>query len=162
VTKTFFRTFLIDDRTIHTFALIGHDPEMMHITWREFEDSMIKKEATLEMGSLGSSNFTLIAKFVSSQPPLFATEVGYLLWNGTSVLYTRLGDMLVVFDGDATPFLLRQVKPNDPSDHSGIKERDEEHFSPEEQYELIRECYVHEAMDNEVVAPEWGAKRKSF
>ena len=30
---------------------------------------MIKKEATLEMGSLGSSNFTLIAKFVSSQPP---------------------------------------------------------------------------------------------
>jgi hypothetical protein len=34
--------------------------------------------------------------------------------------------------------------------------------SPDEQYELIGDCYVHGFMDNEVAAPEWRAKKQTF
>lgn len=105
---------------------------------------MIKKEATFEMGSSGSSNFALAAKLFSNPKNFFVTEMGYF---GLGPLYMRPGDMVVVFDGDVTPFLLRQVKLDKHSDESNMGEREKERFSPEEQYELIGECYVHGFMN---------------
>jgi hypothetical protein len=43
-----------------------------------------------------------------------------------------------------------------------MEENTEGRFSPDEQYELIGECYVHGFMDNEVAAPEWRAKKQTF
>jgi hypothetical protein len=42
-----------------------------------------------------------------------------------------------------------------------MEENAEGLFSPDEQYELIGDCYVHGFMDNEV-APEWRAKKQTF
>ena len=58
--------------------------------------------------------------------------------------------------------MLRQIKPDPQLTNLNAEEKTKEIFSPDEQYELVGECYVHGLMDNEVVAPEWRAKEQNF
>jgi hypothetical protein len=70
--------------------------------------------------------------------------------------------VVVILNGDITPFVLRQIKPDRQLTNLNVEEKTKEIFFPDEQYELVGECYVHGLMDNEVVAPEWRAKEQSF
>lgn len=58
--------------------------------------------------------------------------------------------------------MLQQAKSDEDSVYSKVEGDTEERFSPDEQYELVGECYVHGLMNNEVVAPEWRAKERMF
>jgi hypothetical protein len=120
---------------------------------------MNSKETITGLGSTGAGYFRNIAGLVSMDRNFFMTESGYF---GMGPRYTKPGDVVVVFDGDQTPFVLRQIKSDEHTVDPNMEENTEGRFSPDEQYELIGECYVHGFMDNEVVAPEWRAKKQTF
>jgi hypothetical protein len=105
------------------------------------------------------SRYAITAQRSTRYRNFFVTKNGYF---GLGPECTKLKDLVVIFDGDTTGFLLRQIEWNDKSDDLILNEEADGRFSHNEQYVLIRECYVHGLMDNEVVTVDWGAKRQKF
>jgi hypothetical protein len=156
----FSRTLVLDYRLPSTEMWIGKPPEKeSQALWTELEHAVNSKEAITGFGSSGAENFRSAARFVSTNRNFFITESGYF---GMGPRYTKLGDVVVVFDGGKTPFVLRQIKSEEHTVDPNMEENTEGRFSPDEQYELIGECYVHGFMDNEIAAPEWRAKKQTF
>jgi hypothetical protein len=156
----FSRTLVVDYRLPSTWIFIVNPQEKeIQPNWTEFEHAMNSKETITGLGSTGAGYFRNIAGLVSMDRNFFMTESGYF---GMGPRYTKPGDVVVVFDGDQTPFVLRQIKSDEHTVDPNMEENTEGRFSPDEQYELIGECYVHGFMDNEVAAPEWRAKEQTF
>jgi hypothetical protein len=156
----FSRTLVLDYRLTSTETLVGKPREKeSQVHWTEAERAINSKETITGFGSSGADNFCLAARLISMNRNFFITESGYF---GMGPRYTKLGDVVVVFDGGKTPFMLRQIKSDEHTVDPNMEENTEGRFSPDEQYELIGECYVHGFMDNEVVAPEWRAKKQTF
>lgn len=65
---------------------------------------------------------------------MIVTEKGYL---GLVQEGTRIGDVVCVFTGGETPFVLRPLSPG----HEG-------------RFQFLRECYVHGVIDGEVINDE--------
>jgi hypothetical protein len=127
--------------------------------WTEFEHAINSKKTITSFRSSGAENFYVATGLISFDRNFFITESGYF---GMGPRYTKPGDVVVIFDGDTTPFVLRQIKFDEHTVDPNMEENAEGRFSPDEQYELIGDCYVHGFMDNEVVAPEWRAKKQTF
>ncbi|KAH8789885.1 heterokaryon incompatibility protein-domain-containing protein [Hyaloscypha sp. PMI_1271] len=156
----FSRTLVLDNRLSGTVMWIGNPSEKeSQALWTELEHAVNSKETITGFGSSGAEIFRSAARFVSTNRNFFITESGYF---GMGPRYTKLGDVVVVFDGDQTPFVLRQIKSDEHTVDPNMEENTEARFSPDEQYELVGECYVHGFMDNEVAAPEWRAKKQTF
>jgi hypothetical protein len=156
----FSRTLVLDYRLPSTEMLVGKPREKeSQAHWTEFEHAVNSKETITGFGSSGAENFCFVARIISKDRNFFITESGYF---GMGPRYTKLGDMVVVFDGGKTPFVLRQIKSDEHTVDPNMEENTEGRFSPDEQYELVGECYVHGFMDNEVAAPEWRAKKQTF
>jgi hypothetical protein len=156
----FSRTLLLDYR-LPDAAVLTENPQDKDIQahWTEFEHAINSKETITGLGSPGADYFRIIAGLVSMDRNFFMTESGYF---GMGLRYIKLGDVVVVFDGDETPFVLRQIKSDEHTVDPNMEENTGGRFSPDEQYELVGECYVHGFMDNEVAAPKWRAKKQTF
>jgi hypothetical protein len=158
INKAFARTLFLDNRTTLTTLLIGKEQDIFEL-WTLFEQFISNNEVVGETVSSGAGPFSAIARSSSVHRNFFTTNTGYF---GLGPRYTRPGDVVVIFNGDITPFVLRQIRPDRQLTNLNVEEKTKEIFSPDDQYELVGECYVHGLMDNEVVAPEWRAKEQSF
>jgi hypothetical protein len=156
----FSRTLVLDYRQTSTETWVAKPREKeSQALWTEFGHAINSKETITGFGSSGAETFCLVARIISKDRNFFITESGYF---GMGPRYTKLGDVVVVFDGGETPFVLRQIKSSEHTVDSNMEENAEGRFSPDEQYELVGECYVHGFMDNEVAAPKWRAKKQTF
>jgi hypothetical protein len=156
----FSRTLVLDYRLLETEIFnVNLQEKEIQAHWTEFEHAINSKKPITRFGSSGAENFYFAACLISVDRNFFITESGYF---GMGPRYTKPGDVVVIFDGDTTPFVLRQIKPNEHTVDPDVGGDAEGRFSPDEQYELIGDCYVHGFMDNEVVAPEWRAKKQTF
>jgi hypothetical protein len=156
----FSRTLVLDYRLPETEVFIINPQEIeIQAHWTEFEQVINSKETITRFGSSGAENFYFAACLVSLDRNFFITESGYF---GMGPRYTKPGDVVVVFYGGETPFVLRQIKSDEHTVDPNMEENTEGRFSPNEQYELTGDCYVYGSMDNEVVAPEWRAKKQTF
>jgi len=152
----FSRTLVLDYRLPKAAVFINPQDKDIQAHWIEFEQAINSKKTITRFESSVAENFHFTAHIISVNRNFFITESGYF---GMGPRYTKPGDVVVVFDGDTTPFVVRQIKSTvDPN----MEENAEGRFSPDEQYELVGECYVHGFMDNEVAAPEWRAKKQTF
>jgi Heterokaryon incompatibility protein (HET) len=158
INKAFARTLFLDNRTTLTTMFIGKEQDICEL-WTQFEQFISNNEVVGETVYSGAGPFSAIARSSSVHRNFFTTNTGYF---GLGPRYTRPGDVVVIFNGDITPFVLRQIRPDRQLTNLNVEEKTKEIYSPDEQYELVGECYVHGLMDNEVVAPEWRAKEQSF
>jgi hypothetical protein len=86
------------------------------------------------------------------------TRSGYI---GLGPKTCKVGDVIAIFDGAETPFVLRLAEK------TGSLERirnlgSEVRENMGELWEIIGECYLYGLMNNEVSRPEWDGKRRSF
>ncbi|TGO20353.1 hypothetical protein BPAE_0304g00080 [Botrytis paeoniae] len=81
---------------------------------------------------------------------------------GIGTLLVRTGDIVAIFDGFRTPFVLRPVLPDQPSRPPVYSPNKEQLFVPDEQWELVGECYLHRFMNNEVAEQKWREKSEMF
>jgi hypothetical protein len=158
ITEAFARTLFLDNRSALTTSFIGKQQDICEL-WTEFEHFVNNNGVGGESASAGAGPFSAFARPSSLLRNFFITNTGYF---GLGPRYTRQGDVAVIFNGDTTPFVLRPINPDRQLTDLKVNEKNEEVFSPDEQYELIGECYVHGLMDNEVIAPEWRAKEQCF
>ncbi|PMD16651.1 hypothetical protein NA56DRAFT_307360 [Hyaloscypha hepaticicola] len=158
INKAFARTLFLNNRSKLTTSFIGNQQDICEL-WTEFEYLVNNNEIGGESASSGAGPFSAFARISSILRNFFTTNTGHF---GLGPRYTRPGDVVVIFNGDTTPFVLHQIKPDPQLISLNVEEKTNEIFSPDEQYELVGECYVHGLMDNEVVAPEWRAKEQNF
>ena len=83
----------------------------------------------------------------------FITKSGYI---GVGPDNAMAGDVLAIFSGASTPFVLRKVELDDPGQAapSLTGKTDDQRFK------IIGNCYLHGFMNNEVARPEWDDKRQ--
>jgi hypothetical protein len=158
INKAFAHTLFLNNRTTLTTSFIGSQQDICEL-WTEFEHLANSNKVGVENASSGAGPFSAFACSSSLLRKFFTTNTGYF---GLGPRYTRPGDVVVIFNGDTTPFVLRQIKPDRQLTNLNVEEKIQDVFYTDEQYELVGECYIHGLMDNEVVAPEWRAKEQSF
>jgi hypothetical protein len=83
----------------------------------------------------------------------FVTKSGYI---GVGPNNAMAGDVVAIFSGATTPFVLRKAELDDsgqatPSLTGKLDDR---------RWKIIGSCYLHGFMDNEVASPEWQDKRQ--
>jgi len=128
-------------------------------SWAEFEHAINNKQPLVLSGNSRAERFLHTAYLAAIERSFLVTKSGYF---GIGPQYIRPGDNVVVFNGDRTPFVLRRIElENCPLDEDEERNTEGE-FCPDEQYQLIGDCYVHGFMDNEVVSPKWRAKQQTF
>ncbi|KAG4433346.1 hypothetical protein IFR05_011174 [Cadophora sp. M221] len=89
--------------------------------------------------------YTAAARAATKGRSFFVTERGYI---GLGPAGLRRGDVVVVFDGAETPFVVRSVVGGDVDvDGNGV--RDEEWKARREEWVLGGDCYLHGLMDGE-------------
>lgn len=87
------------------------------------------------------------------------TKTGHI---GVGPMLANIGHIVVIFDSFKTPYVLRPIlsdQPPRPPLYSPTKEQD---FIPDEQWEIVGECYLHGFMNNEVISRKWRAKSEMF
>jgi hypothetical protein len=81
------------------------------------------------------------------------TKSGYI---GVGPNNATTGDVVAIFSGAETPFVLRKVELDDSSQATLSL-----NGNPNEQrWRIVGTCYLHGFMDNEVASPEWDDKRQ--
>lgn len=148
LSDAFARILVMDGRIIGATI---RDPQVIPRFWAEFEHAIKHDMIVNEFGMSESEIFLGAALVFSPNRTFFVTEAGYF---GLGYQGVKPGDTVVIFDGDTTPFVLRQINPDTHSPDLDVEGNFKARLSPEEQYVLIGECYVHGLMDGEVVAPE--------
>lgn len=66
------------------------------------------------------------------------------------------GDVVAIFSGAETPFVLRKVELDDSSQAPPSLTGN----SDEERWRIVGSCYLHGFMDSEVASPEWDDNRQ--
>ncbi len=158
INKAFARTLFLNNRSTLTSIFTRSQQDICEL-WTEFEHLVNNNESGGESASSGAGPFSAFARSPSLLRNFFTTNTSYF---GLGPSYTRPGDVVVIFNGDTTPFVLRPIKPDRQLTNLSVEEKTKDIFSPDEQYELVGECYVHGLMDNEVIAPQWRTKEQSF
>ncbi|KAF7933949.1 uncharacterized protein EAE98_003658 [Botrytis deweyae] len=132
--------------------------EGLYTWWMNFENAHAKKTDSsnipVNLGSLKMprESFRRSGNFV-------ITKTGHM---GTGPLLVKRGDIVAIFDGLRTPIVLRPVLPDQPSRPPMYSPNKEQVFVPDEQWELLGECYLHGFMNNEVAEPQWREKSEMF
>jgi hypothetical protein len=86
------------------------------------------------------------------------TRSGYI---GIAPENCKVGDVIAIFDGAQTPFVLRLAeKPGSLERIGNIGSEVRETVG--ELWEIVGDCYLYGLMNNEVLRPEWNDKRRSF
>ncbi|KAG4443877.1 hypothetical protein IFR05_000643 [Cadophora sp. M221] len=106
----------------------------------------------------GQYPFIAEAKVVGSHRTLFTTKTGYI---GLGPVLLQSRDVIVVFDGAETPFVLRKVE-DDTSDFGVSNLSPDGERATIERWQLVGDCYVHGFMDNEVLRPDFDGKNRMF
>ncbi|TGO19065.1 hypothetical protein BTUL_0006g01000 [Botrytis tulipae] len=161
VTKNFVGTILSEMASVGSLQGIPQVEtglESFYTWWRNFENAHAKKTdssdlpvnlRTLEMPKESDRR---VGNFI-------ITETGHI---GIGPLLVKRGDIVAIFDGLRTPIVLRPVLPDQPSRPPVYSSNKEPVFVPDEQWELLEECYLHGFMNNEVVEPQWREKSEMF
>ncbi|TGO33777.1 hypothetical protein BHYA_0227g00030 [Botrytis hyacinthi] len=87
------------------------------------------------------------------------TETGHL---GIGPILVKRGDIVAIFDGLRMPIVLRPALPDQSSRPPVYSPNKEQVFLPDEQWELVGNCYLHGFMNNEVAEPQWREKSEKF
>jgi hypothetical protein len=83
----------------------------------------------------------------------FITKSGYI---GIGPNNAMAGDVVAIFSGAKTPFILRKVELDDSGQATNPLTGDPD----EQRWRIVGSCYVQGLMDNEVASPEWDDKRQ--
>lgn len=86
------------------------------------------------------------------------TSSGYI---GLGPFHTQPGDVIVVFDGAQTPFVLRRIECGQ-THMKAIDLAKQNTPPPGDRWVLLGACYLHGFMDNEALRQEYDEKRQMF
>ncbi|TEY36910.1 hypothetical protein BOTCAL_0536g00030 [Botryotinia calthae] len=161
VTKTFVGTILSDMAFLRSLQRDTREVivlEGLYAWWLCFENAHAKNT---DSSNLSVDLETLMAprKDEWRGGNFIITRSGSM---GVGPLPTRIGDVVAIFDGFDKPLVLRPVFPDQPSRPPVYSPYKEQVFVPDEQWELVGECYLHGFMDNEVAEPRWRAQSETF
>lgn len=149
------RTLVLDNRIPRPkyISNTSNDEDWIVQSWRKYKCSNIHGLNCQIPNCLAipkcPSQYPFIAeaKVVGSHRTLFTTETGYI---GLGPVLVQSGDVVVIFDGAETPFVLRKVE--DDTGDSVISNLSLEGGNAAiEQWQLVEDCYVHGFMDNEIL-----------
>jgi hypothetical protein len=126
--------------------------------WEEWYDSLANcVDSTISGGSTISTvidhPYTLRTVFQLNKYSFIITRSGYI---GIGPPDSKLGDVVSIFSGTDTPFVLRKFESGDSvKGASSIAGQ-----TNEESWEIIGDCFLQSFMNNQVASPEWKEKRQ--
>lgn len=81
--------------------------------------------------------------------------------NGLIVTCKPACDIVVVFDGAQTPFVLRKAEQTQIVEETDVSNISTEPWK-EQKWKVVGECYVHGLMDNEILNSKFAEQRQTF
>jgi hypothetical protein len=102
---------------------------------------------------LRTDRYTQAALSLVSGRSYIITKSGYI---GVGPNNAIAGDVVAIFSGAETPFVLRKVELDDSSQATPSLTGE----TDDQRWKIIGSCYLHGFMDNEVASPEWDDKRQ--
>lgn len=144
--NAFAKTMVMNNRVSYTKSFFPEQVLSLGNLWREVEGKY-KNQTDLASREVSSGDWTpyeRASQYMGWWRNFFMTESGYI---GIGPFLIRPGDVVVVFDGDRTPFVLRSVEPDLSSAPFSV--------SSSERWEVVGECYLHGYMDNEVTRSKY-------
>ncbi|PMD63545.1 HET-domain-containing protein [Hyaloscypha bicolor E] len=144
-------------------------PNDMLLLWQKVVDAFAPEDSTPPSGSQHDSNsvgpagfdtelYSRVIKIARDDRKYIMTRSGYI---GLAPETCKVGNVIAIFDGAETPFVLRLAEKTDSLErirNLGSEVRE----NVGELWEIIGECYLYGLMNNEVLRPEWNDKRRSF
>lgn len=159
----FARTMIADNRILSTQMQFSAEiPLQSLLTWKYMRSKItnINANNTPEVQHPAKRKevppYQVAARIAGVFRNFFISSLKYI---GIGPLDTKPGDVIVAFDGDKTPFVLRKVTH---SQTFGLTMAGAERFVPDEKWELVGECYFHGFMDNVVTETKYREKRETF
>lgn len=160
VTEAFIRTILSDRAFVR--SLQGDETKIdlgsLYTWWLCFENNYTN-ETDGSTFPVNSEKARVPRETSPRSGNFIITKTGHM---GIGPLFARTGDVVAIFDGFTTPYILRPVLPDQPLRPPVYSPNKEEGFVPDEQWEVIGECYLYGFMDNQVAEPPWRAKSDMF
>jgi hypothetical protein len=167
----FAQSIILENKPYYSQRTIGQylTPNDMLLRWQMLVDAFATEDSTLPSGSQRNSNsvgpvdldtklYFVVVDRTRSGRKYIMTRSGYI---GLAPETCKVGDVIAIFDGAETPFVLRLAEK--PGSVERIRNLDSEvRESVGELWEIIGECYLYGLMNNEVLRPEWEDKRRRF
>lgn len=103
--------------------------------------------------NLSTDPYTSTVLEIAPMCSYIITRSGYI---GVGPNNAMGGDVVTIFSGARTPFVLPKAELDDSSQATPSLTGNMD----EERWRIVRSCYLHGFMDNEVASPEWENKRQ--
>jgi hypothetical protein len=162
----FARCMLLDNKTPTGRSMLGTSltTERMLAMWEERYERFVNvnaasrstetfnhpKERVLD---LRNDPYTYALFAIVHKRSYLITKSGYI---GIGPNNAMAGDVVAIFSGAETPFVLRKVELED----SGQATPSLTGNPDEKRWRIVGSCYLHGFTDNEVASPEWDDKRQ--
>jgi hypothetical protein len=167
----FAQSIILENKPYYSQRIIGQylTPNDMLLRWQMLVDALAPEDSATPSGSQRDSNsvgpagsetkfYSRVMEKARRGRKYIMTKSGYI---GVAPETCKVGDVIAIFDGAKTPFVLRLAKK--PGSLERIRNLGSEvRESVGELWEIIGECYLYGLMNNEVLRPEWDDKRRSF
>jgi hypothetical protein len=167
----FAQSIILKNRPYYSRRILGQylTPNDMLLRWQKLVDAFAPEDSTppscsqRDSNSVGPTDFdtelysSVISRAREGRKHIM-TRSGYI---GLGPKTCKVGDVIAIFDGAETPFVLRLAEKTDSLErirNLGSEVRE----NVGELWEIIGECYLYGLMNNEVLRPEWNDKRRSF
>lgn len=162
----FARCLLLDNKPATSRDRLGPSltTERMLAMWEERYERYVNVNAASrsvetfnhpkeETKDLGTDPYTYALLAYVHERCYFITKSGYI---GVGPDNAMVGDVVAIFSGASTPFVLRKVEFN----HSSQATPSLAGKTDDQRWKIIESCYLHGFMDNEVASPGWEDKRQ--
>jgi hypothetical protein len=168
----FAQSIILENKPYYSQKTIGQylTPNDMLLGWQKLVDAFATEDSIPPSGSRRDSNSVGPA---GSDTELYSSVIGdarrgrkYIMtrsgYIGLGPETCKVGDVIAIFDGAETPFVLRLAEKPGSLERIRNLGSDEVRESVGDLWEIIGECYLYGLMNNEVLRPEWDDKRRSF
>ena len=164
------RCVIMDDRYYERNLNDRFSPQETLQRWIQWHEYLINNSYVTTQNTIVYTSADTKTEFQLRQ---FETRVFRPL-RGRAYIITKLGyvrigpadaqpgDVVAVFSGDSTAFVLRKAITNDSMKTSPDASRQSKVKRDGTLWQLVGDCYFHGFMDNEVAGSEWEDKRQIF